>query len=117
VTFSRPILRLARTNSSIGFHDLFSENGVFLVLNDWLEDQGFVLKQRATEALTMAFKEIPQTDAMELLRAGFVSRLAAVYQAMECSAGVAETADSILEWTETIDRVISRGERLVSDLG
>jgi hypothetical protein len=34
---------------------------------------------------------------MELLRAGFVSRLAAVCQAMEGLAGVAETADSVLE--------------------
>jgi hypothetical protein len=45
----------------------------------------------------MAFQEIPKTERMELLRAGFVSRLAAICQAMEGLAGVAETADSVLE--------------------
>jgi hypothetical protein len=47
-------------------------------LIDWLEDQDFALKQTATEATATAFEEIPKTDAMELPRAGFVSRLAAV---------------------------------------
>jgi hypothetical protein len=52
---------------------------------------------------------------MELLRAGFVSRLAAVCQAMEDLAGVDETADSFLESTEAI----GPGERreLVEPIG
>jgi hypothetical protein len=62
------------------------------MLNDWREDQDFALKQRATEALTTTFEAIPKTDGMELLRAGFVSRLAAVCQAMEGLAGVTGTA-------------------------
>jgi hypothetical protein len=56
----------------------------------------------ATEALTAAFEEILKTDGIELLQAGFLSRLAAVCQAMEDLAGVAETADSVLEWAEAI---------------
>jgi hypothetical protein len=51
------------------------------MLNAWLEDQDCALKQRATEALTTTFEEISKTHGMELLRAGFVSRLAAVCQA------------------------------------
>jgi hypothetical protein len=38
------ILRLTRTDSSIAFPLSFGENGAFLVLNDWLEDQDFALK-------------------------------------------------------------------------
>jgi hypothetical protein len=52
---------------------------------------------------------------MELLRAGFVNRLAAVCQAMEALTDVAETADSVLEWAKAMDP----GERreLVEEIG
>jgi hypothetical protein len=52
---------------------------------------------------------------MELLRAGFVSRLAAVCQAMEDLAGVAETANSVLECAEAM----GAGERreMVDEIG
>jgi hypothetical protein len=96
------ILRLARTDSSIDFLRLFSENSAFLMLNDWRKDQGLALKQMATGALTTAFEEIPETHGMELLRARFLGRLAAVCQAMKDLAGVAETADSVLEWAEAM---------------
>jgi hypothetical protein len=94
------MLRLTRPDSSIDSPRLFSENGAFWMLNDCSEDQGFALKQRATETLTTAFEETPKTDGMELVRAGFVRRLAAVCQAMEDLAGVAEMANSVLEWAE-----------------
>jgi hypothetical protein len=73
------------------------------MLNDCPEDQDFGLKQRATEALTTAFEEIPKTDRMKLLRAEFVSWLAA------------EAADSVLEWAETIGPGDRRG--LVEAIG
>jgi hypothetical protein len=95
------ILRLPRTDSSIDFP---------------LEDHGFALKQRGkTEALTTAFEEIPNTDAMKLFRVGFVSRLAAVCQAMEDLPGAAETVDSVVEWADAM----GRGERrvLVEEIG
>jgi hypothetical protein len=91
------IHRLTHPDSSIDFPSLFGEKGAFLMLNDCQEDQGFALKQRATETLTTAFEEMPKTDEMELVRAGFVSRLAAVCQAMEDLTGVGETSDSVLE--------------------
>jgi hypothetical protein len=47
------------------------------MLDDWLEDQDFALKQRTTEALTTAFEEIPKIDGIELLRGGSVSQFAA----------------------------------------
>jgi hypothetical protein len=97
-SFAEMILRLARTDSSIGCPRSFGEKDAFLVLNDWREDQGFALKQRAIEALTTVFEEILQTHGMECLRAGFVSRLAAVSQAMEGLTGVADTVDFFLEW-------------------
>jgi hypothetical protein len=52
---------------------------------------------------------------MELLRAGFVSRLAAVCQAMEGLTGVAGTVDSVLKWAE----VMGPGERreLIEEIG
>jgi hypothetical protein len=72
-------------------------------------------KQKATEVLTTMFEEILKTHGIELLRAGFVSRLAAVCHAMEDLAGVAETADSFLEWTEAIGPGERR--RLVEAIG
>jgi hypothetical protein len=72
------------------------------MLTDWLEDQDFALKQRATDALTTAFSEIPKTHGVELLRAGSMSLLAVVCQATEELMGVAETADSGLERSEAI---------------
>jgi hypothetical protein len=85
------------------------------MLNECPEDQGFALKQRATEALTTAFEEIPRMNGMELLRAGLVSRHAAVCQAMEDLVGVAERADSVLEWVEAMDPGEKR--ELVEDIG
>jgi hypothetical protein len=78
------------------------------MLNDWLEGQDYALKQRATEAFTTAFEEILQTHALERLQAEFVSRLAAVCQAMEDLAGVAETTDSVVEWVEAM--AMAKGE-------
>jgi hypothetical protein len=102
------ILCLARTDSSMDFPRLFSENGVFLMLNAWWEDHDFVLKQRATEALTTAFEEIAKTHGMELIQAGFVSRLAAVYQAMEGLAGVASTIEP--PWSGPRPFALAEGE-------
>jgi hypothetical protein len=96
------ILRLTRMDSSIDFPRLFSENGALLIVNDWLEDQDFALKQMATYTLTAAFAEIPKTHGVELLQAESVIRLAVVCQAMEDLTGVAETADSGLERSEAI---------------
>jgi hypothetical protein len=78
------------------------------MLNDWMEDQDFALKQRATEALTTAFEEISKTDAMKLLRAGFVSRLAAVCQAMESLAGVAEMVNPF--WSGSRPWALAKGD-------
>jgi hypothetical protein len=92
------ILRLIHTDSSVDFRRLVSENGGVLMLTDCPKDQGFALKQSATEAFSTAFEEILRINGMELLRARLVSRHAAVCQAMEDLVGVPETADSVLEW-------------------
>jgi hypothetical protein len=45
------ILHLTRADSSIEFPRLFSENGAFLMLNDWLENRDFALKQGAHDGV------------------------------------------------------------------
>jgi hypothetical protein len=63
------ILSLTHADSSIDFSSLFGENGVFLVLNDWLKDQEFALKQSGAEK----FHSMSLKDFFERHREGLIT--------------------------------------------
>jgi hypothetical protein len=107
VPFAKMVLQLLCTDASgCDFLWLFSTNGTFLLLNDWLDNEDFAVKQKAAEAITSGFSQISDSFAIELIRKGFVSRLAVIYQGMKMS--------KLTESAETVERILDLVQRMAA---